>query len=347
MINMTNCVPIIILNWNGLEDTVECISSVMGLHGIEFEVFLVDNNSSNDEGQKLLELYGDESRIHIILNEENQGFTQGNNVIIKQLLDKGYSYVVLLNNDTVVTPNWLKNLVDSAKKHDADMVSSKMINYYDRSIMDNAGHYMLNTAEILPIAHAEPVNRYNNVFENMGACGGAALYTSKMLKEIGLFDSFFTTGYEDAELGLRAKLKGYKLIFEPSAIVYHKVSRSIVKIRNRKYIEQIQRNIFYSYIKNLPKGYVLKNLPWILLKYSTIIIGSIIFLRFSFILIHFNSIFSFISKDLRKAIAQNKILRQSPKQSTSKSALEQVKFFLFTDMRRFYTIAKSLKFKPL
>lgn len=332
-------IPIVILNWNGLEDTVECMTSVLKLELVPFEVYLIDNASSQpNEVQTLVDLYGHYDHIHIIRNKTNLGFTRGCNEIMKELVQKeAYDYIVLLNNDTVVTPLWLYHLVKSSYDNQADMVSSKMINYYDRSIMDNAGHFMLNTAEILPLGHAKDVNDFNDLKQNIGACGGAALYSIKMIKDIGYFDEFFNTGYEDAEFGLRANKAGYLSIFEPKAKIYHKVSRSILKIKDDKYITKIQRNIFYTYIKLLPNHYILKNLPFIVLKYLFLFLGSILIFNFRVIKIHFKTIFHFLSND-RKIALEKKGYMKRANHIFNHSFLQRIKFFLRTDINRFYNL---------
>lgn len=147
------------------------------------------------------------------------------------------------------------------------MVSSKMINYFDRTKMDNAGHLFLNTAEIIPIGTGEPIEKYETSFTNMGACAGATLYTVRMLRDIGVFDNRFDTGYEDAELGLRAIVSGYTSIYEPRAIAYHKMSSSVKKIMDRDYLAYIQQSIFYAYFKLMPRSFLIINTPQMLIKY--------------------------------------------------------------------------------
>ena len=224
--------PIIILNWNGLSDTQECMTSLFHLDPKRYEVILVDNGSADNEREEISRLYGQSELITIILNAINKGFTRGNDDIVQEILkrEKLPSFIALLNNDTVIHPDWIDCLIMFAEKHSADIVSSKMINYFDRRIIDNLGHFMLNTGEILPLGHREPKDKFDNTFENLGACGGAALYRVSMIQEIGFFDNYFDTGYEDAEFGLRAKVLGYKCMFCPEAIVFHKVSQSIKKL---------------------------------------------------------------------------------------------------------------------
>lgn len=327
-------IPIIILNWNGIEDTRECMTSVLNTKGIAFHVFLIDNNSDNKEGELLRKEYDQLPNVSVIINKENYGFTKGNNRIIQKILQHDdYTHIALLNNDTVVTPFWLYHLYTSASNHNADMVASKMINYYDRSIMDNAGHFMLNTAEILPIGHAKPIEEYKTTFDNLGACGGGALYSTKLIRAIGLFDEFFDTGYEDAEYGLRANKLGYKSIFAPKAVLFHKVSRSIKKIRNDAYFIQIQRNIFYTYFKLIPIRYILLNTPFITAKYLFLFLGAIITLKFKLIKLHLKTIWLFFSKDLASALNSRK--HMIPVKENNHEYLKRIHFFIKTDAIRF------------
>lgn len=329
-------VPVIIINWNGLEDTRECMSSVLSLKEVEYEIYLIDNNSDDNQGQKLLAEYGGLPNVHIRLNDENLGFTRGSNKVLKEIIaTKRYKHVVLLNNDTVVDPEWLQNLCRSSIVNKADMVSSKMINYYDRSIMDNAGHFMLNTAEILPIGHGRPREDYTEPFYNLGACGGAALYSIRMIEDIGLFDEYFDTGYEDAEYGLRANKLGYKTLFEPSAKVYHKVSRSIKKIRDKYYFMKIQKNIFYTYIKLMPRKFIILNVAFIVIKYFFLFLGAILSFNFTAISTHLETILSFFKNDFAKALRSRKELKNNFGSKYSRTFSREIKFFLRTDLRRF------------
>ena len=243
-------IPIIILNWNGIEDTIACIDSVMQQTYASFEIYLVDNGSESEEVARLKSLYGNMDKIHLICNPTNLGFAQGNNEVMTSIL-KGNEvpkYIALLNNDTEVEPTWLEELIATANSQNASMVSSKLVNFFDRSVMDNAGHLMMNTGEIIPVGSNEPVENHCKIKENIGACGGAALYATDMLENIGLFDDFFKTGYEDAELGLRAHLLGYKTVYAPKAIVYHKVSQSIKKIFDYDFVLKSRVDVFLSLI---------------------------------------------------------------------------------------------------
>lgn len=337
-------IPIIILNWNGLADTIECIDSVLKQTYTNFEVYLLDNGSAIEEVQALKEKYQNKERINLILNTENVGFTKGNNQIFQEYIlpNSSYEFVVLLNNDTFVPNDWLTELVSTATTEKVDMVSCKMINYFERKVMDNAGHRMLNTGEILPIGNGENVKAFNETFKNLGPCGGAALYSTKMLKEIGIFDDYFNTGYEDAELGLRGVVLGYESIFAPKAIVYHKVSRSINKIRDFDYTLKIQLDIFYTCLKILPLPVLILNFPFFVFKILMIFGINIVFRRWKFLRILTRSLYLILFKQWGAIRKKRKAFFANKKTLTNWQILRKQEFFLLFDIKRFF---KHIVFK--
>ena len=263
-------IPIIVLNWNGLEDTLACMESLEQQTYTHYKVYLADNGSQQSDVQTLKARFSNHPKVSLHFNDTNLGFTKAHNLLFEQILKTDPEYIITLNNDTVQEPNWLEELLAFAKAYDADMVSSKMINFFDRSKMDNAGHRMLNTAEIIPLASGEPIEDWNSPRKNVGPCAGAALYRADMMKDIGIFDDFFETGYEDAEYGLRACTLGYTSYFAPKAIVYHKVSASINKVINYEYKLKVQENIFYTYYKLMPRSLRWLNFPSFVFKYGAI-----------------------------------------------------------------------------
>ena len=120
-----------------------------------FLVYLVDNGSKGEDATILKQQFSEDPRVQLILNKENLGFTKGNNEILRKYIlpNKDYKYVLLLNNDTAVDENWIQALLKAAEQQQAHIVSSKMINYFDRNRMDNAGHQMLSTGEVIPVSY--------------------------------------------------------------------------------------------------------------------------------------------------------------------------------------------------
>lgn len=331
-------IPIIILNWNGLQDTLECLDSLIQQTHQNFQVYVVDNGSKGNDAQILKEKYAHQHNIQLIENNKNLGFTKGNNEVLKKYIlpNSAYQYVILLNNDTVQDKNWITELLKSAQINQAHVVSSKMINYFDRTKMDNAGHQMLNTGEIIPIGHNEPITQFNEPFDNLGACAGAALYDVDMLRKIGILDEYFTTGYEDAEIGIRANILGYRTIYEPKAIVYHKVSQSVAKIWNYNYVLQIQVNIFYSFFKLMPTALLLFSIPFLLFKFITLFFINLIFWRPKFLKILFHSYFRIFMVDWGRIRQERQQFFEEHQPLNSWTIFWRQRFFLWFDVWRFW-----------
>jgi len=329
-------IPIIVLNWNGLNDTLACVASLEEQSYQNYIIYLADNGSASKEVQVLQTKYAAHPKIKLRLNGENLGFTKAHNLIFEELLKENYRYIVTLNNDTVQEADWLAQLVSFAESKRADMVSSKMINFFDREKMDNAGHQMLNTAEIIPHASGEAVENWDRPFENFGPCAGAALYRASMLREIGLFDERFSTGYEDAELGVRACILGYKAWYAPKAIVYHKVSASINKVIDYDYKRTIQEHILYTYYKLMPKTVQWLNFPSFVFKYGAIFMIDILLRR---------KIFYKVMKEAwQNTLGPNQDAIKAARQSFNKQGkpistwkiLRKQRFFLWFDVMRFW-----------
>lgn len=260
-------VPILILNWNGLADTIECVNAVLGQQDVDFHVIVADNGSDGDDYARLSERYASDSRVEIRRNEENLGFARGMNVLLHEVLaapKSGAEFVGLLNNDAVPEPGWLAALIDAARAEGAGAAASRMLRRDDPTRLDNAGHIFLNTGEVLPRGGGQPAASFTEPVDVVGACAGACVFRLDMLEDIGLFDEFFSTGYEDAELGIRAMLAGYRQVYVPGAVVHHRIGASIDKIRDRQYAIRLQVNINYAYLKLMPVAVMAWNAPWVL-----------------------------------------------------------------------------------
>jgi GT2 family glycosyltransferase len=217
------------------------------------------------------------------------------------------------------------------------MVASRMINFFDRQHMDNAGHFVLNTGEILPLGHDDPVTEHDRARTNAGACAGAALYRVELFRQLGLFDTFFRTGYEDAEFGLRALLCGYDCRYAPEAIVYHKISRSINKIRDFQYTLKIQVDVFYTVLKCWPTVNLIINAPFFFFKIGTITIMNLVFGRWKFMRVLWTALYVVLIKDRTTITRSRGTFFAKAKPSFSWYAFQQkLTFFLWFDIRRFY-----------
>ncbi len=249
--------PIIITNWNGSHDTIECIDSILSasIKEIKVTIHIWDNDSINTEKEVLRNYVNLIANCKLYESDENIGFTSANNILFGKILNSQITstgFILCLNNDAIIHKNFFKGILTHLDKASSDMVSCHMVQYFDRTKSDNKGHFILSNGEILPIHFDEYINSKNCLPHHIGPCAGAAIYSIDMLKDIGTFDEHFNTGYEDAELSLRATLEGYKTTYEPKAIVYHKGGMSIKSIFDIKFAITEQTNILYTIYKLYP-----------------------------------------------------------------------------------------------
>ncbi|PKP61969.1 glycosyltransferase family 2 protein [Candidatus Atribacteria bacterium HGW-Atribacteria-1] len=250
-------VAIIVLNWNGKQDTIECLESLKQITYSNYEILLVDNGSTDGSVKYFKERYPE---IEIIVNEENLGFAEGNNIAMKVALkDKYVKYIALLNNDTKVEPYWLEELVKVAESDErVGSCQSKMLLMSNPMVVDAVGISITRSGGAIQDGYeTRDIGQYDQVKEIFGVCAGAALYRREMLTQIGLFDEDFFAYYEDVDLALRARLAGWKSMYVPKAIVYHVHSATFGKNSPFK-LYFLTRNEYYYKIKNLPTSILIR-----------------------------------------------------------------------------------------
>jgi len=269
---MSPKVSIIILNWNGLKDTIECLESLKKITYPNYEVIVVDNASKGNDANILKEKY--KNYIKLIRNKENLGFSEGNNVAIRKVIEEKESeFILTLNNDTKVEPNFLNELVECAKRHsNAGSIQPKMIFSWNPQFIDSAGHLYSKNSSGFNRGAYEPVDKYNNEDEIISCCAGACLYKKEALKNIKIdneyFDKDFFASYEDVDLGFRLQWSGWKSWYCPKAIVYHKRGAT-TGIRSSFIIYYSARNQVWNFFKNFPTSFLLKNFLWFLIAETT------------------------------------------------------------------------------
>lgn len=240
---MKKKVFIIILNWNRPDDTLSCLESLSNLesHGVDLNVLVVDN-ASKDDSVKRIGGFKADFNFKLIRNSSNLGFAEGNNVGIRYALLKKADYVMILNNDTLVEKKLLVSLLDTFDEYnDVGVVSPKI--YFARGFEFHKERYSKEDLGKV-IWYAGGGIDWNNVMGvNLGvdevddgqfeevkevdfATGCSSIFPAKVLKEVGLFDKRYFMYFEDVDLSLRIKKLGYKVLFQPKGIVWHKVAQS-------------------------------------------------------------------------------------------------------------------------
>jgi GT2 family glycosyltransferase len=222
-------VAIIILNWNGLRDTLECLESLAMISYPNYEIIVVDNGSTDASVACLRSRY---PNLTIIGNEENMGFAEGNNTGIRYALAKGAEYVLLLNNDTVVPPGFLDALVAVAESDAQVGIVGPLIVYHNDplTIWSAGGQTNLFSGKIAnnrkqncPQANCEGVIRVDWV------SGCALLIKADVIEKIGLFDKDYFLYLEDADWGFRARERGYLSMIDCDTSILHKAGSSLAR----------------------------------------------------------------------------------------------------------------------
>lgn len=285
-------IAVIVLNWNGLEDTKECLDSVKNTAYESYKVFVIDNASSKNELQQIQKFCEHNLQVkdwEYIQSPSNLGFSGGNNLGIHKALEQDFEWIFLLNNDTIVDKNLFTSLAEQIHKTSKKqafpkglgILATSMINYYSPTRLDNIGHHVLSSGDTVPRGR----NQSSGIIDTlkptslMGACAGAALYKSSMLQEIGLLDEDFFLNYEDSDISLRAIVNGWECSWSPGSKVFHKINASIGKIKNSAYRVRSQRNQLWAYLNNMPLAVILLNFPNILARELLVFLGSILTFR--------------------------------------------------------------------
>lgn len=243
-------VSIIIVNWNGKELLFDCFESLRSQSFTSFCITMVDNGSTDGSVDFVRKEYPE---VDIIALNENSGFSVANNIAIRKAKTK---YIALLNNDTEVHPLWLQHIVNAMETHpEAGFAACKMLYHSNRSTVDRAGDLYTTAGTALLRGRGKPSSHYKSQEFVFGACAGAAIYRREMFDDIGLFDEDFFLLYEDVDLSFRAQLLGYKCLYVPDAIVYHKVGSSIGHDSSLS-IYYTHRNLVWTYIKCMPLGLI-------------------------------------------------------------------------------------------
>lgn len=247
---------VVVPNWNGEDFLETCLESLLS-QTEKCNVVVVENGSV-DKSDVILANYG--NKITVLKQPKNLGFAGGVNVGILHAAKNGADFVALFNNDAVADKNWLKELVSVAVKNNAGIVTGKFLHKEDGKI-DSTGDFYTTYGLPYPRGrNQKDVNQFNTTEEIFGASGGASLYSTAMLNEIGLFDNDFFAYFEDVDISFRAQLAGYKVFYSPGAIAYHHIGGTSNKL-NGFAVYQTAKNFWFVYLKNMPGLLFWKYLP--------------------------------------------------------------------------------------
>lgn len=239
-------VTIVIPVWNGAAWLPDCLRALEAQSFRDFAVTVVDNGSTDNS--RALARAGF-PRAELIVLDRNLGFAAAVNAGIRRCRSE---YVALLNTDTRPGPAWLLNLVRvmDASEPDVWSLASRMLSMANPEIADDCGDVLSWQGAAGKRGHGLPAARFDQAEEVFSACAGAALYRRAILETLGGFDERFFAYLEDVDLGLRARLRGYRCLFVPAAEVLHQGHGS--GMPHDRYVRLITRNRLMLLFKNIP-----------------------------------------------------------------------------------------------
>ena len=238
---MGNKVLLVILIYNGADYIRDCFSSLKNISYPKesLKILAIDNASTDNSVELIRNNWPD---VEVIESKDNIGFAAGNNIGMQYAIDNNFDYVYLLNQDTVVQPDFLQKAVGLAEtEKKIGVVQSKLLLHSDKSKINSIGNEIHYLGFAYAGGHQSP-DKPMEPREITYSSGGASLFSVKALKEVGLFNKEFFMYHEDTDLGWRLWLSGYKVMIAPNSVVYHKYefSRSIKKFyfmeRNRRLV---------------------------------------------------------------------------------------------------------------
>ncbi len=205
-----------VVNWNRKDLLRACLASLARQSDVIFETIVVDNGSSDGSAAVAEREFG----LQVIRNAENRGFCAANNQGIAAARGE---FIALLNNDAEAEPGWLAALHRAcSSRPDIGMAASKVLVWEDPRRIDKAGHLIFPDGQNRGRGSgALDAGQFDHEEEVLWPDGCAAMYRKEMLDRIGGFDEDFFAYADDAELGLRGRIAGWKCVYAPDAVVRH------------------------------------------------------------------------------------------------------------------------------
>ncbi|MEI6316774.1 MAG: glycosyltransferase family 2 protein [bacterium] len=255
---------IVVLNYNNYEDAKECLDSLKYIDNKDISIIVADNGSRDTSTHDLQKEF---PGFRYAYNQENNGFPGGANFAIKEAIkDKDCEYVFLLTNDTVLKKDSIENFLKIASKEEYKKFGSfqtQMVWYYHKELLDSAGLVYSNNSLGFNRGGFESIKNYQEEKEILGCCAGACIYRRESIEELinkdgEFFDEDFFAYYEDMDVSFRLQWRGWRALYFPEVVVYHKVSKTFKQDPSQK-VYLGQRNNIYVLLKDLPLSFVLIN----------------------------------------------------------------------------------------
>jgi GT2 family glycosyltransferase len=235
-------VAVVVLNWNGLDDSIRCLSSISELAYPNVLAVLVDNGSTDGSAEELRPLFPNCTHIR---NSNNLGYAEGNNVGIRHALSAGADYVLLLNNDTIIRRDAVDRLVEVAEADRGIGILGPRVCFWDRPTLVWSEGGRMDPRQIEPAHLGEREEESSRaeepvVVDYMPGC--ALMARADLLRGVGLLDPDYFLVFEETDLCARARASGCRIVAVPRAKVWHKVSSSFGGPASTLYLYYYHRN---------------------------------------------------------------------------------------------------------
>lgn len=217
-------IAVVIVNWKKYDLTNDCINSVLKNSFNNLKIILVDNEYDSFKLKK----FQNRKKIKIIKNQKNEGFCKGSNIGIRYALENNFDYILLLNNDTVIETNLIRNLIKFSTEKNIFVVQPMITDISGKKIWSSGGKINNFLGTFRTKYKGKDINKkFNYKSELDWFSGCCCLFKSEIFIKTGLFDENFFAYYEDVDYSLRLKNNGYKIGFYDKSRVFHHSSMSL------------------------------------------------------------------------------------------------------------------------
>lgn len=252
-INKNNTrIAVIILNYENYEDTLECIVSLTNYMSENVDIIVVDNKSTNNSVNELTEKT---SKINkLIVTEKNLGYAGGNNVGIQYAYEQGYKYICVLNNDTIITENFIEKLECYLDNHlECGIVGPAILEYNNENIIQSTGGSIVSwrarTFLLNPGVAYKNIEKFPKEVDWVG--GACMMFRSDIIDKIGYIPECYFLFYEETDWCCQARKIGLQVVCQPEAYIYHKRSASVKKMKGLNFY-LMERNKVKFVIRTSP-----------------------------------------------------------------------------------------------
>lgn len=247
-------VSFVVLNWNGLDDTLECLKSIRRQTISNYEVIVVDNGSEASQKEALRKI----KEIKLIDLPQNTGFTGGQLTAYKIATGE---FMALVNNDSVLAPDWAEKALSALRQdRKSAAVGGRAYEWNDakgqKALVPTNNFYSYQVVDLIT-GHTKTL-RYGDKGGSVNSISGAAVMIRRTsIERVGYFDKRFFAYYEETDLFARFKRAGMKILYDPSLATWHKIAQSSNRANPNFYLFYMHRNRFIFAAKNYDRSYFL------------------------------------------------------------------------------------------